>query len=168
MADSFELEPRRGAGVQTTRRAESISSDHEAHMRWFMLPVSVGAHVIAALAMLIVRLAAEVEWPSPAPLHSADGRDDRLRLFHLRRHPSDRRRCEPARAWREPRKIRCAAIYPPIALNARIGGAVVLEVVINERGVIEEGEGAAVATTAGRRGRKRGPPLASATRRRRC
>src|SRR4051794_15005026 len=40
-------------------------------MRWFMLPVSVGAHVIAALAMLIVPLAAEVEWPLPAPLHSA-------------------------------------------------------------------------------------------------
>ena len=40
-------------------------------MRWLMLPVSVGAHVIAALAILIVPLAAEVEWPTPAPLHSA-------------------------------------------------------------------------------------------------
>ena len=40
-------------------------------MRWLMLPVSVGAHVIAALAILIVPLAAEVEWPAPAPLHSA-------------------------------------------------------------------------------------------------
>ena len=40
-------------------------------MRWVMLPVSVGAHVIAALAILIVPLAAEVEWPAPAPLHSA-------------------------------------------------------------------------------------------------
>jgi protein TonB len=38
-------------------------------MRWFMLPVSIGAHVIAAVALLIVPLAAEVEWPSPAPLH---------------------------------------------------------------------------------------------------
>lgn len=37
-------------------------------MRWFMLPVSIGAHVIAALVLLIVPLAAEVEWPTPAPL----------------------------------------------------------------------------------------------------
>jgi protein TonB len=37
-------------------------------MRWFMLPVSIGAHVFAALALLIVPLAAEVERPVPAPL----------------------------------------------------------------------------------------------------
>ena len=29
-------------------------------MRWFMLPVSIGAHVFAAIAILIVPLAAEV------------------------------------------------------------------------------------------------------------
>ena len=71
LAESWHVEPRRRAGVQTTRRAESIPSDQEANMRWVMLPVSVGAHVIAALAILIVPLAAEVEWPAPAPLHSA-------------------------------------------------------------------------------------------------
>ena len=38
-------------------------------MRWFMLPVSIGAHVFAAIALLIVPLAAEVERPVPAPLH---------------------------------------------------------------------------------------------------
>jgi protein TonB len=37
-------------------------------MRWFMLPVSIGAHVFAAIALLIVPLAAEVERPVPAPL----------------------------------------------------------------------------------------------------
>ena len=39
---------------------------------------------------------------------------------------------------REPRKIvDVPPIYPPIALNARIEGAVILEAVINERGEIE-------------------------------
>jgi protein TonB len=39
---------------------------------------------------------------------------------------------------REPRKIvDVAPIYPPIALSARIEGAVILEAVINERGEIE-------------------------------
>jgi protein TonB len=37
-------------------------------MRWFMLPVSIGTHVFAAIALLIVPLAAEVERPVPAPL----------------------------------------------------------------------------------------------------
>jgi periplasmic protein TonB len=40
-------------------------------MRWFMLPVSIGAHVIAAVVLLIVPLAAEVDWPPPAPLRAA-------------------------------------------------------------------------------------------------
>jgi protein TonB len=39
-------------------------------MRWFMLPVSIGAHVFAAIALLIVPLGAEVERPVPAPLRS--------------------------------------------------------------------------------------------------
>jgi protein TonB len=37
-------------------------------MRWLMLPVSIGSHVIAAMALLIVPLAAEVAPPAPAPL----------------------------------------------------------------------------------------------------
>jgi protein TonB len=39
-------------------------------MRAVMLPISIGVHVLAAIALLIVPLAAEVEWPTPAPLHS--------------------------------------------------------------------------------------------------
>jgi protein TonB len=35
-----------------------------------MLPVSICLHVAAALAVLIVPLAADDEWPTPAPLHS--------------------------------------------------------------------------------------------------
>ena len=90
-------------------------------MRWFMLPVSVGAHVIAALAMLIVPLAAEVEWPSPAPLHSA-----MVTTIATVPPPPPPVRQAPVRAGqgvREPRKIvDVPPIYPPIALNARIEG----------------------------------------------
>lgn len=39
-------------------------------MRWSMLPVSIGAHLLLAGALVIVPLAAEDEWPRPAPLHS--------------------------------------------------------------------------------------------------
>lgn len=39
-------------------------------MRWSMVPVSICAHVIVGLAVVIVPVAAEVEWPTPAPLHS--------------------------------------------------------------------------------------------------
>ena len=172
-------------------------------MRWFMLPVSVGAHVIAALAMLIVPLAAEVEWPSPAPLHSAmvttiaPVPPEVVQLAAPRRtavaplvappalaperdvlavagsgpsselpsgasigsmlpagigdsiavaapavpDPPPPVRQAPVRSGqgvREPRKIvDVPPIYPPIALNARIEGAVILEAVINERGEIE-------------------------------
>lgn len=38
-------------------------------MRLFMLPLSIAAHAIAGLALFMVPLAAEVEWPVPAPLH---------------------------------------------------------------------------------------------------
>lgn len=37
-------------------------------MRWLTLPVSIGSHVIAAIALFIVPLAAEVAPPAPAPL----------------------------------------------------------------------------------------------------
>lgn len=46
------------------------ASEKEAAMRWSMLPVSVGAHVIAAVAFVIIPLAAEVEPPDPAPLRT--------------------------------------------------------------------------------------------------
>ena len=39
-------------------------------MRWFMVPVSVCAHVILAALLVIAPLAAEDEWPRPAPLHA--------------------------------------------------------------------------------------------------
>jgi protein TonB len=35
-----------------------------------MVPVSICAHVVVVIAVVIVPLAAEVEWPTPAPLHS--------------------------------------------------------------------------------------------------
>src|SRR5437867_2233589 len=38
-------------------------------MRWSMWPVSISAHVLVVIAVLIVPLTAEVEWPTPAPLH---------------------------------------------------------------------------------------------------
>lgn len=38
-------------------------------MRWSFWPVSITAHVLAGLAMLIVPLTADVTWPVPAPLH---------------------------------------------------------------------------------------------------
>jgi periplasmic protein TonB len=39
-------------------------------MRWFIVPVSIGAHLMAAIALLVVPLAADVERPTPAPRHS--------------------------------------------------------------------------------------------------
>ncbi len=39
-------------------------------MRWFMVPVSICAHVVLAALLVIVPLAAEDEWPRPAPLPS--------------------------------------------------------------------------------------------------
>ena len=38
-------------------------------MRWSMWPVSISVHVLVVIAVLIVPLTAEVEWPTPAPLH---------------------------------------------------------------------------------------------------
>jgi protein TonB len=38
-------------------------------MRWSMWPVSICVHVVVVLAVLIVPLTADVEWPTPAPLH---------------------------------------------------------------------------------------------------
>ena len=38
-------------------------------MRWSMWPVSISVHVLAVIAVLMVPLTAEVEWPTPAPLH---------------------------------------------------------------------------------------------------
>jgi periplasmic protein TonB len=39
-------------------------------MRWFMVPVSICAHVLLVAVLVIVPLAAEDEWPRPAPLQS--------------------------------------------------------------------------------------------------
>lgn len=39
-------------------------------MRWSMVPVSICAHVVVGIAVVIVPLAAEDEWPTPAPLRS--------------------------------------------------------------------------------------------------
>lgn len=39
-------------------------------MRWSMLPISVGAHVVAAVLVWVIPLAAEVVLPVPAPLRA--------------------------------------------------------------------------------------------------
>jgi protein TonB len=39
-------------------------------MRWFMVPVSICAHVIVAALLVIVPLAADDEWPRPASLRA--------------------------------------------------------------------------------------------------
>lgn len=46
----------------------SRSSVSVPRRRWSMLPVSMGAHAIAAVAVLVIPLAAEIELPPPAPL----------------------------------------------------------------------------------------------------
>jgi protein TonB len=175
-------------------------------MRWFILPVSIGAHLVAAVVLLVVPLAAEVERPVPAPLHSVllttvvPVPPDLVAVVPPRRvaspvpavapwslapertpaaaspsstdpaaFPTQSRSIElgppagigsaiavsaPAPAEsaqaaprvplrvgqgvREPRKILdVVPIYPPLALSARVQGPVILEAVINERGVVE-------------------------------
>ena len=174
-------------------------------MRWFMLPVSIGAHVFAAIALLIVPLAAEVERPVPAPLRAihlttvARVTPEIAAQVPLRRaapvpapsfatapHEIGPERATPPTApstgdgpeigdvpsvgdmptgvgstielpappaprvvaptapvrvgqgVREPRKIVDATpVYPALALSVKVEGAVILEAVINERGVVE-------------------------------
>jgi protein TonB len=174
-------------------------------MRWFMLPVSIGAHVFAAIALLIVPLAAEVERPVPAPLRSihlttvARVTPEIAAQVPLRRaapvpapsfatapHEIGPERVTPPTApstgdgpeigdvpsvgdmptgvgstieppapptprvvaptapvrvgqgVREPRKIvDVTPVYPALALSVKVEGAVILEAVINERGVVE-------------------------------
>jgi len=176
-------------------------------MRWFMLPVSIGAHVFAAIALLIVPLAAEVERPVPAPLRPmhlttvVPVTPQIAALVPMRRAapvlaPSfdvapdvigPERTTPPAtpstgdgpeigdvpsvgdmptgvgstiaigppapptprvvaptaplrvgQGVREPRKIVDATpVYPTLALSVKVEGAVILEAVINERGVVE-------------------------------
>jgi periplasmic protein TonB len=176
-------------------------------MRWFMLPVSIGAHVFAALALLIVPLAAEVERPVPAPLRpmhlttvvrvtpeiaaqvplrraapvpapsfatapdviaperttpapapsTGDGpatgdtpsvgiglpTDGVGSTVDVAPPPPAPRALPPAaplrvgQGVREPRKIVDATpVYPALALSVKVEGAVILEAVINERGVV--------------------------------
>ena len=38
-------------------------------MRWSMWPVSISVHVLVVIGVFIVPLTAEVDWPTPAPLH---------------------------------------------------------------------------------------------------
>jgi periplasmic protein TonB len=177
-------------------------------MRLFMLPVSIGAHVFVAIALVIVPLAAEVERPIPAPLRPmhlttvVTVTPEIAAQVPLRRAapvpaPSFAtapdviapERTTPAAApsagpgaaigdtpsvddgvtgdvgstvavgppaepapralppaaplrvgqgVREPRKIVDATpVYPALALSVKVEGAVILEAVINERGVVE-------------------------------
>ncbi len=176
-------------------------------MRWFMLPVSIGAHVFAAIAILIVPLAAEVERPVPAPLRSmllttvvpvtpevaarvplrrgapvpapsfvtasdvirperitpavASSTGDDLPTgapsvgsempsgvgsevaVEVPSQPTPRAVAPTAplrvgHGVREPRKIvDVTPVYPALALSVKVEGVVLLEAVINERGLVE-------------------------------
>jgi protein TonB len=175
-------------------------------MRWSMLPVSIGAHVLLGAALVIAPLAAEDEWPRPAPLHPLLLATKVVPVPASAVRPARRRPApavdvnpgstiEPERdtpvepagpgafdgpigdligavgagvpdgfgtstfvpvpppppdpppaaalfrvggAVREPRKIvDVRPVYPPIAQSARIEGIVILEAVINERGLVE-------------------------------
>ena len=174
-------------------------------MRWFMIPVSLCAHVLLVALLVIVPLAADDEWPRPAPLQSVllttkvvpvpsmvplarrtapavnvsvpssigperdtpaepagpvpvgpstdgligpvgDSVTDGFGTQSLvPQPPPPPVEPPPAAALvrvggavREPKKIAdVRPVYPPIALAARVEGMVILEAVINERGVVE-------------------------------
>jgi periplasmic protein TonB len=175
-------------------------------MRWFMVPLSICAHVLAAAAIVIVPLAADDEWPRPAPLQSlvvitkvmpvpasafppaarrpappvnvtapptigperdtpdepagppgpvaladltgpvGDGVPDGLGVRSTTpvappAPPAPPPTVAPLRvggAVREPKKItEVRPVYPAIAQAAKVEGLVILEAVINERGVVE-------------------------------
>ena len=73
-------------------------------MRWLMLPLSIGSHVLAATALLVVPLAAEVSPPAPASLHQ-------VLVTKLMPVPADAvalatpRRTAPARSFSTPAAI---------------------------------------------------------------
>lgn len=175
-------------------------------MRWSMLPVSIGAHVLLGAVLVIAPLAAQDEWPRPAPLHSVVLATQVVPVPASMVRPAARRAApavdvsprstlEPERdtpveppgpvtpggptegligpvgvgvpdgfgtanvmvvpppppvepppaaplrvggAVREPKKIAdVPPVYPAIAQAARVQGLVILEAVINERGVVE-------------------------------
>ena len=175
-------------------------------MRWFMVPVSLCAHVLLAALLVIVPLAAEDEWPRPAPLQSFLVTTKVVPVPVSMVAPAARRAApavslnvptnlaperdvpaEPAGpsipglptdslvgpvgagvpdgfgiqtaiplppppavepppavlvrvggAVREPKKIAdVRPVYPAIAQAAKVQGMVILEAVINERGVVE-------------------------------
>jgi protein TonB len=176
-------------------------------MRWFMIPVSLCAHVVLAALLVIVPLAADDEWPRPAPLQSfllttkvvpvpvsmvapavrrkapavdvsvptilgperetpaepagpvppgpstegligpvAVGTTDGFGIQSVVSPPPPPPPVEPPPATlvrvggavREPRKIAgVSPVYPAIAQAAKVEGKVILEAVINERGVVE-------------------------------
>jgi periplasmic protein TonB len=175
-------------------------------MRWFMVPVSICAHVLLAAAIVIVPLAADDEWPRPAPLQSlvvitkvapvpasvfppavrrpappvnvtapsmigperdtpvepagppgpgalteltgpvGDGVPDGLGVRSTAPVPPPAPPAPPPTiaplrvggAVREPKRITdVRPVYPAIAQAAKVEGLVILEAVINERGVVE-------------------------------
>jgi periplasmic protein TonB len=172
-------------------------------MRWVMVPLSICAHVLLAALLVIVPLAADDEWPRPAPLHSVLLATEVVPVPASMIPPAARRPApavdvnvpsmlgperdtpaEPAGpvtpgappdgwigpvgvgvpdglgapsaipvppppvepptlvraggAVREPRKVSdVRPVYPAIAQAAKIEGLVILEAVINERGVVE-------------------------------
>jgi protein TonB len=199
---------RNGVAAAVSKPAEEVTTSAqlmEADMRWFIVPVSIGAHVIAGVVMLIVPLAADVEWPTPAPLHplivtaaapvppavaalASSRRETPAPSFDTPRTigaeqpvpqspstafgpassdapalstgvpagvgttiavdtpapppaPPQAPPAAPLRVGhgvREPRRIvDVKPVYPALALSARVEGAVILEAVINQQGVVE-------------------------------
>jgi len=175
-------------------------------MRWFMIPVSLCAHVLLGALLVIVPLAAEDEWPRPAPLQSFLVNMKVVPVPVSTVVPAARRTAPPVNvtvptnlaperdvpaesagraipgplssslvgpvdagvpdgfgmqttmplpppppvepppavlvrvggAVREPKKIAdVRPVYPSIAQAAKVEGMVILEAVINERGVVE-------------------------------
>jgi len=174
-------------------------------MRWMMVPVSICAHVVLFAVLVIVPLAADDEWPKPAPLHSLmvatkvvpvptammrrvgrpapavgvtapptiapepdtpaepegpaspdgppdgligpiavgvpDGFGTSIAQPQPPPPPVEPPAAGPRRVGgdvREPKKIvDVPPVYPAIAQTARKEGVVILEAVINERGVVE-------------------------------
>lgn len=84
-------------------------------MRWSMVPVSICAHVIAGIAVVIVPLAAEVESPTPAPLHSLVLAMKTVPVPPSLAPPAAVRRAAPATDVRMPSLLEPERETPPVS-----------------------------------------------------
>lgn len=87
-------------------------------MRWSMVPVSICAHVIVGIAVVIVPLAAEVEWPRPAPLHSLVLAMKTVPVPPSPAPPAAVRRAAPATDVRMPSSLEPERETPPVSAGS--------------------------------------------------